>query len=528
MVAVRTQHSLRLTTSPEITTAPLLRLSRRQFLTRAAALCASIGAANLPFDVTTAKTLSTHSATSSLSLPTTITEAAQQLRSGTISCVALTKAYLERIKQLDPKLNAFITLTDEAALAAAAQLDAELASGHDRGPLHGIPIVHKDIFDTAGVRTTVGSRFFEHRVPSEDATVVQRLRAAGAISLGKTNMNEFAAGVSGTNAFFGDTHNPWDLDRSPGGSSSGTGAAVAAGLCLGGTGTDTGGSIRVPASWCGIVGLRPTYGLVSLAGAFPRAYSLDTAGPLARSVTDVALLLDAMAGYDPRDPNSALAQQRRSYTEQLDRGVAGMRLGIVDNYTFRDIESDIEQAIRSAADKFADLGAEIVNVRIPALSGPLEYSALFNILLFEFNQILGDEYRAAADPTVFGPIVRANLEAGSMIPAEVYEAAKRERPAQIAQVKAVFNDVDALLVPTMPMTAPLLTASSDVYDRGRQFTLPFSFTALPSISVPCGLSTNRLPVGLQIVGNHFEEATILRIAAAFEAATDWHTYYPPL
>jgi aspartyl-tRNA(Asn)/glutamyl-tRNA(Gln) amidotransferase subunit A len=205
-----------------------------------------------------------------------------------------------------------------------------------------------------------------------------------------------------------------------------------------------------------------------------------------------------------------------------------MRLGIVDNYTFRDIESDIEQAIRSAADKFADLGAEIVNVRIPALSGPLEYSALFNILLFEFNQILGDEYRAAADPTVFGPIVRANLEAGSMIPAEVYEAAKRERPAQIAQVKAVFNDVDALLVPTMPMTAPLLTASSDVYDRGRQFTLPFSFTALPSISVPCGLSTNRLPVGLQIVGNHFEEATILRIAAAFEAATDWHTYYPPL
>ncbi|CDS48176.1 Aspartyl-tRNA(Asn) amidotransferase subunit A @ Glutamyl-tRNA(Gln) amidotransferase subunit A [Polaromonas sp. CG9_12] len=238
-------------------------------------------------------------ATRSATLPGSIAEAARGLRARSYSCEELTRAYLRAIDELQPRLNAFITVTGQQALDQARRLDAELRAGKDRGPLHGIPIVHKDLYDTQGVRTTVGSEFFKDRIPNADATVVTRMAQAGVVSLGKTHMNEFAAGISGTNAFFGDAHNPWDLARSPGGSSSGTGAAIAAGLCLGGTGSDTGGSIRVPASWNNITGIRPTFGRVSLRGVYPRAYSLDVAGPLGRSVADVAMLLQAMVGHDP-------------------------------------------------------------------------------------------------------------------------------------------------------------------------------------------------------------------------------------
>jgi aspartyl-tRNA(Asn)/glutamyl-tRNA(Gln) amidotransferase subunit A len=507
---------------------PHAAVSRRAFVRRAAALGLSLTATRALLGAPAARVAQAQQTTGAL--PATIAEAGRRLRDGSLTSQALTAAYLACIRSLEPQLNMFITLTEERALATTAARDAELAAGVDRGPLHGIPIVQKDIFDTAGVTTTVGARFFRDRVPGEDATTVQRLEAAGVVTLGKTNMNEFAAGVSGTNAFYGDTHNPWRPGHSPGGSSSGTGAAIAAGLCLGGTGTDTGGSIRVPAAWCGIAGIRPTYGLVSLAGVFPRAFSLDTAGPLAPTVADVAVLLDTMAGFDPRDPNSALAQRRPSYTGELDRGVNGFRLGIVEDYTFRDIDPDVAAAVRAAVDTFADLGAEIVSLQVPAFTGELEFSRLFNnILLFEFNQILGEQVRAAPNrQELFGPIVLRNIEVGERVPREVYEQTKRDRPFHIARVKQAFETVDALLTPASPTVAPPLDAPSDVFDRQRQFALPFSWTALPSVVIPAGFSADDLPVGLQIAGNHFEEALILRIAAAYQAATDFHLRRPPI
>ena len=504
-------------------------LSRREFLVRVAmlGLLSSVGKFVLD-DPPRAMAATSSGGTAIQSLPTTITEAGRRLRNGSLTSEALTKAYLECIKRLEPQLNAFITLMEEQALETAAARDAELIAGKYRSPLHGIPIVHKDIYDTAGVLTTVGSEFFERRVPEEDATVVGRLNEAGVVVLGKTNMNEFAAGVSGTNAFYGDAHNPWSLSRSPGGSSSGTGAAIAAGLCLGGTGTDTGGSVRVPASWCGITGIRPTYGLVSLAGVYPRAYSLDTAGPLAHSVTDAAVLLDHMSGYDPKDPNSSRNQIAGSYTDNLEEGVRGLRLGIVKDYTFRDVDPEVALAVQSAADTLAGLGAEVETIEVPVLT-ELDYAELFNnVLLYEFNQILGEQYRATEDKSVFGPTVQENIEKGMEISRETYDSALEERPGQIEQAQEAFEKVDALLTPTLPMVAPPLTAGTDVYNRGRQFTLPFSFLELPCISVPGGFSGEGLPIGLLIIGNRFEEALILRIAAAFEAATDFRKQHPQI
>jgi len=461
-------------------------------------------------------------------LPETISGAGKRLRDGSLSSQKLTRTYFDCIKKLEPKLNCFITLTEAQALQTAAILDAELKSGKDRGPLHGIPIVCKDLYETAGIPTTVGSEFFRKRVPKEDATVVRKLKEAGVVILGKTNMNEFAAGISGTNQFYGDTHNPWALDRSPGGSSSGTGAAIVAGLCLGGTGTDTGGSIRVPASWLNIAGIRPTFGRVSLFGVYPRAYSLDVGGPLARTIRDVSLLLNGMAGYDPKYPYSIKATPE-DFTASLDKGVRRVKLGVIENYTFRDVDPDVSGAVRVAVDKFASLGAEVKVVKIPLLGGPLEYSSLFDMLLYEFNQILGDQFRATPNRAeVFGPIVQANIDRGMKITKETYEKAKNERPKQIAEVKQVFKEVDALLTPTMPTTAPLLAGGSQDYDRGRQFTLPFSWTGLPSVAVPCGFSPNGLPIGLQIVGNELQESLLLGIASAYEKATNFYKQHPPV
>ncbi len=462
----------------------------------------------------------------SVAFPVTCAEAGRLLRDGTITSESLTRMYLSCINGLKGKLGAFITITEEHALTAAAQLDRELRNGNDRGPLHGIPIVHKDLYDTAGVPTTGGSELYRARVPTVDATVVAKLKAAGAVMLGKTNMNELAAGLSGTNKAFGDIHNPWAVERSAGGSSSGTAAAIAAGCCLGGTGSDTGGSIRIPASWCGIVGIRPTYGLVSLAGALPRAFSLDCAGPLARTVGDVALMLNAMAGYDPLYKSSIRAP-KVDYTAALSQGLRGVRLGVIDNYTFRDVDGEVADAVRVALEKFASLGAEIKTVTIPLLGGPLDYSFLFSILLYEFNQIMGGQYRAHSKE-LFGPIVQANIAKGETISQETYEKAMAERPRQISEVKRAFADVDALITPTMPMVAPLLTAEPKTYDRGLQFNIPMSFLGLPSLSIPCGFSSQGMPIGLLVSGNDLQEDLLLQIGAAYEAATEFHKSRPPV
>ena len=463
-------------------------------------------------------------------LPASIHEAGKCMREGSLTSEQLTKAYFHYIDQFQPKLNMFISQQRSLAIATAAERDAELARRVDRGPLHGIPILVKDIYEIAGTRMTVGSKTRVDSQSAQDATAVRKLLDAGVIVLGKTHLNEFAAGVSGTNAYFGDCHNPWALDRSPGGSSSGNGAALSAGIGLGGAGTDTGGSIRIPASWCGVAGVRPTPGLVSQCGLFPRSYSLDCAGPLARNVTDVALMLDGMAGFDPKDKHSSWAQRTKSYTQDIDGGVKGMKFGIVKNYTYCDVDTPVAEAIKRAADKLASLGAKIAEVQIEPLEGKLDYNKLFtNILLYEFNQILGDEYRNTPNAAgLYGPIVTDNITAGSKVSREDYEKAMNERPCIIAQVKKVFSEVDALLTPALPTVAPLLKASAQDYGRGRHFAIPFSYVALPSLVVPCGFDPAGLPIGLQIVGNHFEEAALLRMGYAFEQATDYHKKHPPI
>lgn len=419
-------------------------------------------------------------------------------------------------------------MTGDLALATARERDAELRNGHDRGPLHGIPIVHKDCYDTAGVRTTVGAEIYRDRVPKTDATVVERLHAAGAITLGKTQMNEFAAGMSGRNAFFGDVHNPWDAARAPGGSSSGSACAIAARLCLGASGTDGGGSIRLPAAWTGIVGLRPTYGRVSKAGAYPRSFSFDCAGPLAASVGDVALLLQVMAGSDARDVHS-LAEPVPDYASAPRGDLRGIRLGIVQDFSLRNVEDDVAQALRRALGVLAGLGAELREVQIPALAADFDYRVIFDILLYEFHQILGAEYRATPGREKrFGPVVLANLERGGAISAENYRAAIGARKRFVREVRHAFTALDALVTPTAPMTALGLDAPEADFDRARQFTIPFSLAGLPAISVPCGFDRSGLPVGMQIVGERLAEPLVLRIAAAYEAATDFHLRAPAL
>lgn len=458
-------------------------------------------------------------------MPKSIDEAARRLRSGSITAEDLARAYLERIEALQPRLNAYITTTPERAIESARSLDNELRQGRDRGPLHGIPVSYKDNIATRGIATTVGSEFLRHRVPDADATIVRRLEAAGMVMLGKANMSEFASGSSGNNAFFGAVHNPWDLARAPGGSSSGTGAAVAAQMCMAGIGTDAGGSIRQPASRCGIFGLRPTFGRISLAGVWPRTRSLGVAGPLTRCVRDAALIMNALAGHDPSYPYS-LNAPAEDYTRELDRGIAGMKLGIINDYTFSGIDPQIEQALREAVRVLESLGAHIVTVAVPELTGALEYSSLFrDVLLYEFNDILGEQYRNA-DKSLFGPAVHSDVARGAAVSPEAYRKVLAERPAQAAAVKKVFASVDALLAPVLPNTTPLQTAGAEVWARGRQFNLPFSFIGVPSVSAPCGFALD-MPVGLQIIADDRQESTLLRIAAAFESATDHHKRRPP-
>jgi len=460
-------------------------------------------------------------------LPQTITEAARLLRTGQVSVTELTTAYLECAKQFDPILNPFITLTEDHALTTAAILDQELRHGGRRGPLHGIPLVYKDNFDTAGILTTMGSQVYSTRVAQDDAEAVRKLHAAGAVMLGKTNMNEFAAGVAGFNQFYGHASNPWDLSRWPGGSSSGTGVAVAAGLCLGGLGTDTGVSIRGPASWLGLVGVRPSYGRVSVRGTFPRAYSFDTVGPLAPTVADAALLLTAIAGYDPQDP-FAIPAPTEDFTAHLQRGIRGLRVGIVADFTFRNVDPEVAHAVQAALDTLAHLGAHMKTVHIPLLSGTIDFRYPLTILLYEFNQILGDTFRAEPNKDVFGPVVQANLAQGEQITQASYDAALHRRPREIEEIRQVFRDVDAFITPTHPSVAPPLTVNAEGDASVRQFTVPISYTGFPAISLPCGFSATGLPIGLHIVANDFQERVLFRIAAAFEQATDFHKERPPL
>ncbi len=444
------------------------------------------------------------------SLPLSVRETAAALRNGTLRCEALVQACLERIEALQPQLNAFITILPAESIAFARRLDAELGAGRDRGPLHGIPIVHKDLFDTAGVRTTAGSRLLQARVPTRNAVIVQRLADAGAIMLGKTNLNELAAGTSGKNVFYGDVRNPWDTGRSAGGSSSGTAAAIAAGLCLVGTGSDTGGSIRIPAACNGLVGLRPGFGRLPLEGVTLRSRSLDTAGPLARTAGDCALLYAAMAGT----PSHAHEDCR----------LANLAVGIPEGLDAR-LDARVGMAFHEA---LKCSGAKRKEVAVAGLFESATLEAMMDLMLYEFHDLLRAEFRTAAAPReVFGPVVLANLERGARIPRARYEECLHMKRSIGDAVRAALREVDILALPVLAAPTPALDAPAAYFDRQRELTLPLSGSGLPVLSLPCGRDGAGLPLGLQLVAGDGGEEFLLALAAAFEPLVGWPGWRPP-
>ena len=478
----------------------------------------------------------------------TIHTAGERLVSGADTSVALTEAVLERIAAVDDDVKAYLALTPETALEQARAADERRSRGED-GPLLGIPLAIKDVLCTKGIPTTCGSRILESFCPPYDATVVERLKAAGAIILGKTNTDEFAMGSSTENSAFFTTHNPWDLDRVPGGSSGGSAAAVAAGECLGALGTDTGGSVRQPASLCGVVGLKPTYGRVSRYGLIAYASSLDQAGVLARDVTDAALVLGVIAGHDPRDSTSIDAPVP-DYVAALTRDVRGVRVGVPDEYFITGMQPAVETAVRAAVDVLAGLGAEIRQISLPHtdyalpvyyLIAPAEASA--NLARYDGVRYglrvddggLIQTYKASRGHG-FGPEVKRRIMLGTYaLSAGYYDAyylrAQKVRTLIKADFDAAFEQVDVILAPTSPTTAfrigekaddPLQMYLSDV------FTLSMNLAGNCGVSIPCGFDGAGLPIGLQVMGPPLGEAQVLRMAHAYEQATDWHTRRPAL
>jgi aspartyl-tRNA(Asn)/glutamyl-tRNA(Gln) amidotransferase subunit A len=448
----------------------------------------------------------------------TIREAAESLRQRRFSSLELTTAALGRTDRLNPTLQAFITVTAEQALHQARQSDAELGAGRDRGPLHGIPIAYKDVFATRGVRTTGGSPIYQDLLPGHDAFVVARLEAAGAVMLGKLNMHELAYGITSANPHFGAVRNPWNPKHSPGGSSGGSGAVVAAGVAYAAMGTDTGGSIRIPASFCGTVGLKPTYGRVSRSGVLPLSWSLDHVGPLTRSVRDAALLLNAIAGHDAGDATSS-RHPVVDFVPEDDCSIRGLRIGFPEGFFFDRLDTDVELCVRGAIARAESLGAEVKPVKVPDMAAM--NTAARMILLCEASAMLEPHL---GNRQQFGPDVLALLDQGRLLPATDYINALRLRKQMQREFARVWSTVDCLLTPTTPNTAPRV-GENTVKLGGREEDIRLATTrlvrsmnllGLPALSMPCGLSADGLPVGLQIVGPLFEEALILRVGAAME------------
>lgn len=459
-----------------------------------------------------------------------VAELAPLLQRREVSPVELLEAYLARTDRLEPELNCYVSQLRGEARMAARSAEHEIMRGNYRGPLHGVPVALKDLFDLAGCRTTASSKVLADNVAKNDSTVAKKLKAAGAVIVGKTNTHEFAFGGTTDSAYFGATHNPWDTSRVPGGSSGDSAAAVAASLCTAALGSDTGGSIRLPAAFCGIVGLKPTYGRVSLSGVVPLAWSMDHAGPLTRSAADAALLLAAIAGHDPADPTTADLPVP-DYPRAVQRSPKGLRLGVPRGYFFEDVDAEVEAAVRSAVAVLAGLGIAIEEVSLPRAAYGRDM----------FNVVVHSEAAAHHEPWLlerpqdYGADVRARLEAGRMARAVDYLRAQRARGLLREDFVRAFQRVDAIATPTIPTVATTIGAGT-VTVNGRQadlrailgrFTSPINMTGLPAISVPCGFA-HGLPVGLQLVGRAFEEETILALAHAYEGATTWHERRPPV
>ncbi len=440
----------------------------------------------------------------------TLCEAAHGLKRRAISSRELTEHCLARIHKYDKTLNAFITLTEESALREAAACDARRGAG----ALHGIPLALKDNIDTRGVRTTAAGRVFQNRVPSEDAEIVRRLKLAGAVCLGKLNLDEFAFAGTGTTSAFGPVHNPWNLERISGGSSAGSAAAVAAGLCFGSVGSDDGGSVRIPASFCGVVGFKTSYGRVSTRGVIPSAYSLDTIGPITRSVEDAAALLQVLAGYDPNDA-IVLDKPVPDYAAALVRPIHHLRLGIPRDYFFEQLDGDVARLVEDAIAAIRPHVRSIRDVILPRFEFVKDGS--YDVELYHYHKSFFDK-----SPELYHPWSRRQLESLKSVTAVGYvETLKRLRECR-RDIRRVFENVDVLLLPTMREPAPLL--SETIHETRRKppsDVSAFNRFGTPALSVPCGFSRDGLPVGLQIVGRAFDEANVLAVAYRYQQATSW-------
>ena len=462
------------------------------------------------------------------------TELASLLKAGELSPVDATEAYLARIAQVDPALNSYITVTAERARAEASRAESEIAAGNYRGPLHGVPVAVKDQFCTSGVLTTGGSEILREYVPDFDATVMAKLKDAGAVLLGKLNMSEFAMG----DAFhhpYGRPRNPWDLSRNPGTSSSGSGAATAAFLCATSLGEDTAGSIRGPAAFCGLVGIRPTWGLVSRHGMLASTWSMDAAGPISRTVRDCAVTLQAIAGHDPSDPYTSRAPVP-DYLDGLDAGIQGLRVGVISDRVNADgVEPDVRDAVNAAAGQLGELGAELEEVSIPLIA----QSAAISTTLIYTDATAVHRKGLEDHPEKYDHNNRVRLLTGALIPAQAHHKASRLRHIFRQQILDALERVVILLLPTSSVQATPIPAEAGMAKNGKQeflnmlggrrtYTTPSNLAGVPGLSINCGFTSDGLPVGLQMVGRPYEETTLFRAAYAYEQATDWHTRRPPV
>lgn len=454
----------------------------------------------------------------------TLKQASQLLRSGAASPVDLTQACLRRIDSDNSALNAFITVTGEQALAVAREMEAEQRRGIWRGPLHGIPIALKDNIDTAGIRTTAASELFKDRVPSADAEVVRRLKAAGAILLGKTNLQEFAYGGSSSVSYFGPVHNPWALDRIPGGSSGGSAAATAAGLCYASLGTDTAGSIRIPACYCGIVGFKPTYGRVSNRGVIPLSWTLDHVGPLCRTVEDAALMLGVIAGYDELDP-ATVDVPVPDYSRAVSLQASKLRLAIPRAPFFDSLDVEIASAVDTAIEMLRKLTSTVGDITLPTANLPVDqiYAEVRGVEAYTYHSKW-----IAESPEKYQVVTRQRIQNSADVKSASYMQARRQLDLLRREIRNVFAKVDLLITPTLPNSPVTIAQGSDPTAVSIRNTVPFDVLGLPTISVPCGFTSSGLPIGLQISGAPFAESTVLGLAHAYEQATEWHTKHPRL
>jgi aspartyl-tRNA(Asn)/glutamyl-tRNA(Gln) amidotransferase subunit A len=457
----------------------------------------------------------------------TIQEASRLLQSRKLSPVELTRAFLERIEKLDKTLNAYITVLPEQALAEARTEEAEILRGDYKGPLHGIPIALKDLYDTKGIRTTASSRVMANRIPTEDATTTARLAAAGTILLGKLAMHEFAIGGPDPTNGFPLAKNPWNLAHIPGGSSSGSATAVAAGLCMGTLGSCTGGSIRGPAAYCSMTGLKATYGRVSRYGVVPLSWTLDHCGPMTWTVEDTALMLQAIAGYDPKDPTTSRAPVP-DYTASLKENIKGLSIGVPRHFFFADdpnIHRETLVRVEEALKELEKLGARIETVTIPTL----KYAGITQRVIMLSEAFAYHQRLLRSQPQEFGDMVKTWFRIGGLFSGGDYVQAQRVRNILKREFAAVLQQVDVIASPTMSNPAPAFAGYTLMTTaRMPSFTGPYNLTGMPAISVPCGFTAAGLPVGLQIAGKPFDEPTVLQVAYTYQQHTRWFEKRPPV